>query len=108
MASAYGEEAERLRKLKQSTVGKIDRMKLYLLTQMDTVGIDKIMGDRCTISAQDNSALSVTWPEGLLIPKAFERTKIELDKSKVIAAWEKKKKLPSGVSVGKGRHLRIR
>lgn len=137
-AEAARAEADRLRSLASSREKAADRLKDYLLLQMQRVGVEKLDLDTAKVWRQPNGRPSITY-EGDLesVPPAFravkvrstkvtgadvdallavleampalaDRVEVEADTQAAYEAWKADAELPEGFRVERGEHLRIR
>lgn len=102
-------EIKRLQALKAVRENAADSLKAYLLREMQRVGERKLETDRIVITVVTNSRPRIEWTgDPAKPPKAFKRTIVTFDGQKAYEAWRAKRKLPAGVRVEQGVHLRVR
>lgn len=109
-AAAAKEEAERILRLYQVRERAANRLKEYLKSNLERMGMTNIETDRFKVRIQKNSAPSVKVADGLLpedLPAEYVRFKPEVNNSAIAMAWKAGKTLPDGVEVKIGTHLRI-
>ena len=76
------------------------------MEQLQRVNQTKVVTPLAVVRIQKNSRPSIQWPEGGLIPEAFQRVTVTLDGAKAYDAF-KAGTLPKGFEVEHGSHLRI-
>lgn len=105
-SDAVSAEATRLAERSGRLCRRAENLKAYLHRNMDAMGETKIKGRLFTASVCKNSAPSIRWSGEGEIPRAFRRTRVELDGTEALAAY-KAGDLPDGFTVNYGTHLRI-
>lgn len=108
VAKGYDEEAARLKAQARARERSAKSLKEYLRIQLATAGLDVVEGERAKVRLQKNSAPSVqvtVHPEKL--PPRFRQVKVDADKKKLLKAWKDGRKIPDGVKVEYGSHVRI-
>jgi hypothetical protein len=110
-AKAAKEEADRLYAIAQSYESKADRLKAFVLEAMQGAGLQKVeFPTGGHIRIQKNSAPAVVLEiEAEKLPPLYRKEKVEysVDREAVLGAKEMGLKLPDGVSVVHGSHVRL-
>lgn len=105
-ATAYSDEIQRLTDLKTTATNKRDRLKEYLRSTMEKLGVQNISSPRFKMSLCRNSTPSVTLTGE--IPDDYARITRTLDSKKVIEAFKNCQPIPPCFSVTHGNHLRVK
>lgn len=106
---ALKEEASRFSKRAQTAERCKDRVKAYMKSALEQLGVDKMTAGRFKVAIQLNSVPSTTFAgDPKTLPAEFQRVTVEADRTALVDAWKDGKLLPDGVKVEKGTHLRIR
>lgn len=105
-AVAIQAELDRLIMARDAEKRKVEWMKKYMLACMESLGHTKVETPLFRLTVCKNGQPSVTLL-GEAIPADYQRTKVELDKAKVIEDAKAGKALPEGIEVKQGTHLRI-
>ena len=105
--AVYQAEVDRLTMARNVARNRKDRLKLYLLTTLQTLGRDHVATRLFKVRIQKNSAPSVRWVGEGLFPTQYQRVKIELDATAVLRDWRAGVALPDDLVVAVGHHLRI-
>ncbi len=102
-ADRFKAEAARLSKIAGSLASKATRLRDYVRECLEVAGIDRLDTElfKLRLQASPPSARCEGDPH-----PAFQRVKVEWDRTAVIAAWREKLPLPEGVTIIVGRHLR--
>lgn len=107
-SDAASAEADRLGKLSQVRHNAAQRLKDYMKSCLEGVGLQKYETDLFKVRIQTNSRPSIAWTGKVEeIPFEFQRVKTELNGTAVYEAWKAKQALPKGFAVTEGNHLRI-
>lgn len=108
-AEYYEGEADRYYARSRGYARTVDRLKAWMIRSLDRAGLQKA-GRLIPQQIQVNGGLpSVEWEKiGEPIPEGFGRvvTTVELDKNAVYRFLELGLKLPPGIKVTRGRHIR--
>jgi hypothetical protein len=107
-AAGYAVEAKRFGALAAATTRQAERLKAYLKTTLERLGIVKLKTPRFVLSVQKNATPCVRLADGAAVPAGYERTRIELDGAKILADYHAGRPLPADVTVEHGTHLRMR
>jgi hypothetical protein len=105
---AFEEEYKRLREKRDVARHRIDRIKFYLQTQMESMGTNKIEGELFKFAIQKNSRPSIEAPDPDRLPPEYFIITKRVDGDLLYQDWKAGKPLPVGVQVVQGTHLRIR
>ncbi len=108
-AEAIDSEIKRLTAMRDGMTRRAEWLKQYVFTSMLGTGTQKLQTPLFKLWIQRNSQPSVTMA-GETIPDEFKREKIvvELDRAKVLEAFDAGQELPSVLRVIHGSHLRIK
>jgi len=110
-AEMYSAEGKRLAALAAAKANQADRLKDYLMENLERAGMTKLSTDIATLSICKNSMPSVTVLEGMdprTLPAEYQRIKVEVDAKRIGDDFKAGKPLPEGVSAAIGKHLRVR
>lgn len=110
-SEAFALEAKRLQLHAQIAANKADRLKDYLKESMERTGLTKCDTELFKLWIQRNGVPSVTLAEGMtpgMLPKEYQRLKIEADAKKIGDDFKAGKPMPEGVTAAIGFHLRIK
>lgn len=107
-AGMADEEATRLHALAKPRNNTAQRLKVYLMMQMEAAGVRKIDTTRIKAWIQSNppSVRCDVAPEDL--PSDLVRMKMEVDKTKILEKHKAGQPLPEGVEILQGQSLRIK
>lgn len=108
-AAGMSLEIDRLTAQRDAEKRVVEWLKGYVKAELERIGQKKIETPLFRVTVCKNGQASVRLDEGVPIPDDFkkEKTIIELDREKVLAAHKTGEPLPSGVQVLHGTHLRI-
>ncbi len=101
-------EANRFKERAQVAGRATERLRDYIRSNLERIGIDKMDAGLFKVRLQANSQPSVKFdgnPDDLDL--RWVKVTTELDKAAVIAAFKDHQHLPDGVSVVRNQHLRI-
>jgi phage host-nuclease inhibitor protein Gam len=101
------EEQRRLAARKKAIDNNVERLREYLRTNMLATGIHRVKAATFSIALSDGPE-RVDVVDETLVPEAFVRTKREVDKAKVLAAYKAHGELVAGTSITRGTRLVIR
>jgi hypothetical protein len=106
-------ELKRLTELKQSRQNNVDRLKAYLLANMQNAAIRKIESGVHRVRVQKNSQLSVTILDQDRISPRFKHIieeiikEVVIDRKAIADAVKETGEIPEGCNVVQNEHLRI-
>lgn len=107
-AAAAENEAHRLAELARSRRSAIARLKEYLKTQMELARIPKVETARIVARIQKNSRPSISCAVPIeQLPEHYVRVTRAFDNNVAYEAWKAGARLPDGVIVEVGSHLRV-
>jgi hypothetical protein len=108
-ADALKAEADRLAARAKAAQNRADHLKGYMLGCMMSARETKLAAGVFALAIQKNSqpSVAVNVPVSAL-PERFQAVKIEPNKTAMLTAWKEGEKLPAGIEVTIGFHLRIR
>jgi hypothetical protein len=108
---AAREEEKRLAARKTARWKAAERLKDYMLEQMQRLDRRKVEGTLFTVRVQKNGRPSIRWTDpDLPPPLGFQRqipARVELDADLALAEWRATGQLPEGFTVDVGFSLRI-
>lgn len=99
-------EGKRFAERAQVERNAADRLKDYLLRTLQSLGRDRVEGQRFKARIQRNGMPSIRWAGSGEIPEPFRQVTVSLDYDMARAAW-KADQLPQGFEASVGSHLRI-
>lgn len=100
-------EATRLAARAKSIANRRQRLREYLRDQMDSIGVRKIQTPRWTFTVVDDPG-RVEIENAEIVPDEYTRTKREVDKDAVKAAFKEHGEVVPGTRVVLGRSLRVK
>jgi len=106
-ANAYSDEIQRLTDLRTTATNKRDRLKEYLRSTMEKLGVQNISTPRFKMSLCKNSTPSVAFT-GVDLPDDYARITRTLDSKKVIEQFKACQPIPACFTVTHGNHLRVK
>lgn len=112
-AGAYESEWKRLKAHQDSRLRRVEGLKDYLKAALATAGLTSVQAGLFKVAVQNNPPAVMLDPTINLadLPNALTRfvpARYELDSRAVLAQYQAIGKLPPGVTVTQGTHLRIR
>ena len=105
---SFEEEYKRLKEKRDIVRHRIDRIKFYLHTQMESMGTNKIEGDLFKFAIQKNSRPSIRVDDPDKLPPEYVIITKSPDGDLLYQDWKAGKSLPECAIVIQGTHLRIR
>lgn len=106
--AAAASEAKRLHDLASRREKAADRLRSYLLENMQRAQRVKVETGRVVVRVQRNSRPSIHWQRSVEdLPPEFVRVKLDVDGEAAYNAWKSEQPLPDGFVVQVGHHLRI-
>lgn len=102
-----GEEIKRLSARKKAIDGNVERIREYVRQAMEQTGIHRIKAATFAITLTQAPERVVVQDEAL-VPLAYLRTRTEIDKSKILAAYKEAGECVPGTCIERGSCLRIR
>jgi hypothetical protein len=108
LATIRKTEAQRLKDRADVSQRHADRLRAYLLQQLQVVGTERIETGRFTISVKTNPP-AVEVVEPMLVPAEFIRTSVttSIDKKAVIASVKATGEIPDGIEIVRKQRLSI-
>ena len=108
-AAAFKAEADRLTNHRTVAENNVKRLKEYLKQTLDTLGIKKLeAGLFCPRIQANPLAVSVAdTVDAEKLPPEFRVVEYSADKKALLKASKEGRKLPEGITVSQGSHLRI-
>ncbi|WP_406698544.1 siphovirus Gp157 family protein [Singulisphaera sp. Ch08] len=102
--------ADRLKKREVAFGNRAKRIRKYVQDCMERAGVKKVSRPGFSAWIQANNASAKWTGDPDAIPPEFMRweTSIKFDATSAIESWKAGEKLPEGVVVGQGTHLRIK
>lgn len=109
LSDARAEEAQRLRQRASVVERAADRLKAYVLAQMNAAGIKALDTTRFTLDVRTNPP-AVNVLDASKVPSEFQRTKIEIavDKRAILAHYQATGEITAGTEITRGERLGIR
>ena len=105
---AYKNEANRLSEQAKIYRNRIDSLKRYVQQTMEFNDINKVSGDLFTVSLRNNSVYSMDISKDAKIPSEYYIPQpSKLDRRKLLNYIKDTGEIFDGVSVHKGKHIRI-
>ena len=100
-------EIKRMQAKKKATDNLANKLKTYLLENMQVLGIDKL-GDRVFSVSIRNNPLSVNVTDAVLLPKEYQVVKVEPNKKALLDAYKKNENFNiNGVAFTRTQSLKI-
>ncbi len=107
-ATTLRAEAQRIGKRASAAAKASERLERYIIENMQKVGWTKFDAGSLKARIQQNSVTSAEFSgDPAVLPAAFKRFKVELNREAAREAAKRGETLPDGVTVTKGQHLRI-
>ena len=106
-ATAYSDEIQRLTDLRTTAINKRDRLKEYLRSTMEKLGVQNISTPRFKMSLCKNSTPRVVLT-GEHIPDDYARITRTVDSKKVIEQFKACQPIPACFTITHGSHLRVK
>jgi hypothetical protein len=109
LADMRSSEAKRMADSVHRFEGQAERLKAYLLRNMQQTGMTRIDTGRFTLSVKQNPP-RVEVLEAAMVPSEYQRTKviIDVDKRAVTEHWKATGEIPPGVEIVRAERLDIR
>ena len=106
---AWKAEEARIRGHRIAAENREARLKGYLHTCMERLGVKRVDGQRAKVALQQSSRPSITWTGSTdAIPEDFLRVTLSVDGAKAYEEWKAGAELPTGFLVSHSTHVRIR
>jgi DNA repair ATPase RecN len=101
-------ECNRLGKLAQARSNSAERLKDWLKTNLQRLGMTKVETDLFVVRIQKNGRPAIPYTGDVKdLPEGFRKVTITPDGDAAYAAWKAGKELPAGFTVIQSTHLRI-
>ncbi len=108
-AEAYLAEAARMRQKVQIAQNNVERLKNYMQTNLETLGIERLEMRLFKLRLQKNPPSCVVGTGVVVakLPEEFKKVTVEPNKSAILAAYKECRALPAGITVVQTKGLRI-
>ncbi|MCK6549295.1 siphovirus Gp157 family protein [Myxococcota bacterium] len=105
-AEALREEEKRLAARRRALEANDERIRAYVLEQLDAAGIARVKTPLFTWAVMDGPE-RVEVEDEAAIPAEYQRTRVDIDRAAVLAAWKRDGEVVPGTRVVRGRVLRM-